>query len=198
MGSRWHLAAGEHLPKREQPETDRKKAWPPAVNPNTQSGKNAGTGATGGFEAGKRVKAGKRRVLTDALGNVLASHVLPADAVDGVAAIACWDEVAALRELLGQGHVIFVNSSFNGVFRAHMAQRNGIRVEKPSPVLVEKNELLHPCLALDCRAHLCQAQGEPSIVKAIRAKLDPRQRLDYLGKHQTSSQMLLTQTISKP
>ncbi|SMB99733.1 hypothetical protein SAMN00120144_3585 [Hymenobacter roseosalivarius DSM 11622] len=61
-----------------------------------------------------------------------------ADTVDGPAAIAFWDEVAAVRELLGQVQVIFVDNSFNGVFREHLAQHYGIRVEKPTHVLVEK------------------------------------------------------------
>ncbi|MDQ2793831.1 MAG: hypothetical protein M3Y12_07475 [Bacteroidota bacterium] len=102
--------------------------------------KNAATatGATVGFDAGKLVKGRKRLVLTDTLGNVLASWVLPADAVDGAAAIAFGDKVAAPHELLGQVQVVFVDSSFNGVFREHLAHRYGIRVEKPAHVLVEK------------------------------------------------------------
>ena len=67
----------------------------------TQSLKNTATaiGATGGFDAGKLVKGRKRLVLNDTIGHVLAS--LPADAVDGAAAITFWDEVAATHELLG-------------------------------------------------------------------------------------------------
>ena len=106
----------------------------------TQSVKNAATatGSTVGFDAGKLVKGRKRLVLTDTLGNVLASRVVPADAVDGSAAIAFWDEVAVLHDLLGQVQVIFVDSSFNGIFREHMARHYGIRVEKPTHVLVKK------------------------------------------------------------
>ena len=106
----------------------------------TQSVKNTATatGATVGFDAGKLVKGRKRLVLTDTLGHVLASRVLPADAVDGAAAIAFWDEVAATHELLGAVQVVFVDSSFHGVFRRHLAQRYGIRVEKPAHVLVRK------------------------------------------------------------
>ncbi len=91
-----------------------------------------------GFDAGKLVKGRKRLVLTDTLGHVLASRVLPANAADGPAAIAFWDEVAATHDLLGQVQVVFVDSSFNGIFRAHLAQRYGIRVEKPAHVLVAK------------------------------------------------------------
>ena len=106
----------------------------------TQSVKNTATatGATVGFDAGKLVKGRKRLVLTDTLGHVLASWVLPADAVDGAAAIAFWDEVAATHELLGAVQVVFVDSSFHGVFRQHLARRYGIRVEKPVHVLVRK------------------------------------------------------------
>ena len=91
-----------------------------------------------GFDAGKLVKGRKRLVLTDALGNSLASRVLPAHAADGPAASAFWDGVAASHPLLGQVQVVFVDSSFHGVFRAHLAQRYGSRVEKPAHVLVEK------------------------------------------------------------
>lgn len=106
----------------------------------TQSVKNTATatGTTVGFDAGKLVKGRKRLVLTDTLGHVLASRVLPADAVDGAAAIAFWDEVAATHELLGNVQVVFVDSSFNGVFREHLARYYAIRVEKPAHVLVRK------------------------------------------------------------
>lgn len=109
-----------------------------------QSVQNAATatGTTVGFDAGKLVKGRKRLVLTNTLGNVLASHVLPADAVDD--AIAFWDEVATTPDLLGQVQVVFVDSSFNGVFGEHLAQRSGIRVEKPAHVRVKKpNFCLH-------------------------------------------------------
>ena len=72
------------------------------------------------------------------MGNVLASRVLSADAVDGAAAVAFWDEVATLHELLGQVQVIFVDSSFDGVFREHMPRRYGIWVGKPTHMLVKK------------------------------------------------------------
>ena len=90
MGSRWHVATDQRLSEREQPGTARKKTWPTAVILDTQSVKNAttATGATVGFDAGKLVKGRKRLVLTDTLGNVLASRVVPANAVDGTAAIA--------------------------------------------------------------------------------------------------------------
>ena len=102
------------------------------------------TGAPVGFDAGKLVKGRHRLVLTDTRGHVRASRVVPAGAADGPAAIAFWDEVAAMHDLLGQVPVVFVDSSFNGVFREHLAQRYGIRVEKPVHVLVEKtNFCLH-------------------------------------------------------
>jgi len=134
------VATGRHLPKREQPGTGRKKAGPTVVTLDSQRVKNAATapGAPVGFDAGKLVKGRKRLVLTDTLGNVRASRVLPANVADGPAAIAFWDEVAAAHDLLGQVQVVFVDSSSHGVFREHLAQRYGIRVEKPARVLVEK------------------------------------------------------------
>ncbi|TDN35856.1 hypothetical protein E4631_05640 [Hymenobacter sp. UV11] len=104
MGGRRHLGPGERLPDGGEPGTGLKKACPTAVILDTQSVKNAATatGATVGFDAGKLVKGRKRLVLTDTLGHVLASRVLPADAVDGAAAVAFWDEVATTHELLGQ------------------------------------------------------------------------------------------------
>lgn len=133
------MGTGECLPNGREPGTGPKKACPTAVILDTQSVKNAATatGQTVGFDAGKQVKGRKRLVLTDTLGHVLASRVLPANAVDG-AAIAFWDEVATTHELLGQVAVVFVDSSFNGVFREHLAQRYGVRVEKPAHVLVTK------------------------------------------------------------
>jgi transposase len=77
-------------------------------------------------------------VLNDTLGQVLASRVLPADMVDGAAAITFLGEVAATHELLGAVQVVFVDSSFHGVFRRHLARRYGIRGEKPVHVLVRK------------------------------------------------------------
>ena len=69
---------------------------------------------------------------------MLASRVLPTHVVDGAVAITFWGEVAATHELLEAVQVVFVNSSFQGVFRQHLAQRYGIRVEKPTRVLVRK------------------------------------------------------------
>ena len=84
----------------------------------SQRVKNAAT-ATGApvAVAGKLVKGRKRLVLTDTLGHVLASRVLPANAADGPATIAFWDEVAAAHDLLGRVQVGFVDSLFHGVFR---------------------------------------------------------------------------------
>ena len=90
VGSRRHVATGQHLPKREQPGMGREEAWPTAVILDAQSVKNAATAteATAGFDAGKLAKGPKRLVLTDTLGHVLTSRVLPADAADEPAAIA--------------------------------------------------------------------------------------------------------------
>ena len=112
----------------------------------TQSVKNTATatGATVGFDAGKLVKGRKRLVLTDTLGHVLASWVLPADAVDGAAAIAFWDEVAVTHPLLGRVQLVLGDSSFAGVFAQHLTQHYGLRFEKPAHiVLKKKNFCIH-------------------------------------------------------
>ena len=84
------------------------------------------------------MKGRKRLVLTDTLGNVLASRVLPAHEHDGTAAIVFWDEVAAQPDLLGQVQVVLVDGTFHGVFRDHLACRDGIRVGRPAHVAVKK------------------------------------------------------------
>lgn len=106
----------------------------------TQSVKNAATatGATVGFDAGKLVKGRKRLVLIDTLGNVLASRVVPAHVSDAAAAIAFWDEVAATHPLLGRVRVVMGDSSFAGLFAAHIARHYGVRFEKPAHILLKK------------------------------------------------------------
>ena len=107
----------------------------------TQSAKNAATatGATVGFDAGKLVKGRKRLVLIDTLGNVLASRVVPAGVSDAAAAIAFWDEVAATHPLLAQVQVVMGDASFAGRFAEHLAQHYGLRFEKPSHIVLKKN-----------------------------------------------------------
>ena len=116
------------------------------------------TGATAGFVAGKRIGGRKRVVRTNTRRNVLASRVLPANAAAGPTARAFWDEVAAARDLRGQGQVVIVDNSGSGVFRKYLAPRYGIWVEKPAHVLVNKTEFLHACLTVDYRAHVRLAQ----------------------------------------
>jgi transposase len=122
------------------PRKSPQKAQPTCVIIDTQSVKNAATatGATVGFDAGKLVKGRKRLVLIDTLGNVLASLVLPAHVSDAAAAIAFWDEVAALHPLLEQVQVVMGDNSFAGLFADHLAQRYGLRFEKPAHIVVEK------------------------------------------------------------
>ena len=110
------------------------------------SGKNAATatGETVSFDAGKWGKGRKRLVLTDTLGNLLASRVLPASEHDGTAAITFCDEGAAAHTLWGQGQVVFVDSTFHRAFRQHRAQRYAMQVQKPAHVAIEKkNFCLH-------------------------------------------------------
>ncbi len=90
-----------------------------AVVIDTQSVKNAATatGVTVGFDAGKLVKGRKRPALTDRLGNILDSNMLPSNKYDGTAASAFGDEGVATHELLGWVRVVFVDSTFHGIFR---------------------------------------------------------------------------------
>lgn len=145
MGSRRPVAAGRYLPERGWPGTGRKEAWPKkawftAGVPDTQRVKDAATatGAPGGFDAGKLVQGRSCLVPTGTGGNVLVSGASPADAADGSAATAFWDEVATLYELSVRARVTFVGRSFSGVFRGRTARGNGIRVERPPPVLVRR------------------------------------------------------------
>ena len=107
----------------------------------TQSVKNAATatGMTVGFDAGKLVKGRKRLVLIDTLGNVLASQVVPAHLSDAAAAIAFWDEIAAGHPLLGPLQVVMGDTSFAGLFAEHLAQHYGLRFEKPTHIVLKKN-----------------------------------------------------------
>ena len=130
------------------------------------------------------------------LGHVLASWVLPADAVDGAAAIAFWDEVVVTHELLWAVQVVFGDSFFPGVFRQHLAQRYGIRVGKPAHVLVRETHLPHPRLVLDCRAHVRVARYEPALVQRMRPDVALCKCLNCNSQHSQSLEILLTRTAS--
>ena len=103
-------------------------------------------------------------MLTDTLGHVLASRVLPANAADGPATIAFWDEVAAAHDLLGQ--VGFVDSSFHGVFRQHVAQRYG-ELRRLLPKITEKM-LIH---------ELRELESDGIVARAVHQTVPPR--VDY-------------------
>ena len=60
--------------------------------------------------------------LMDTLGNGRARRVVAAHVSDAAAALAFWDEVAATHPLLGQGRVVMGDSSFAGLFAAHLAR----------------------------------------------------------------------------
>ena len=96
-------------------------------------------------------------MLTDTLGHVLTSRVLPANAADGPATIAFWDEVAAAHDLLGQ--VGFVDSSFHGVFRQHLAQRHG-ELRRLMPKITEKM-LIQELRELESDGIVARASGGP-------------------------------------
>jgi hypothetical protein len=114
------------------------KVQPTCVIIDTQSVKNAATatgatatGATVGFEAGKLVKGRKRLVLIDTLGNVLTSRVGPAHISDAAAAIAFWEEVAAIHPLRARVEVVMGDSAFAGLFAEYLAHHDGVRFENP-------------------------------------------------------------------
>jgi transposase len=112
----------------------------------TQRVQNAATatGGPGGFDAGKLVKGRKRLLLMDTLGNVLASRVVPAHVWDAAAAIAFCDEVAATPPWRAQGQLVWGDRSFAGLLAHHRRQRDSLRFEKPTHiVLKKKNFCLH-------------------------------------------------------
>ncbi len=129
------------MSERELPGKRPQKAAPSCVIIDTQSVKNAATatGDTVGFDAGKLVKGRKRLVLVDTLGNVLASRVVAASVSDAAAAIAFWDEVAAWHPLLGQVQLVLGDNSFAGLFADHLRRYYGLRFEKPSHIVLKKN-----------------------------------------------------------
>lgn len=106
----------------------------------TQSVKNTATSTRAvGYDAGKHVKGRKRLFVVDTLGNLLASTVVSADYHDGTAAVRFWDEVVAHHELLQNVEVVYVDGTFTGVFRQHLAEQYQIGVEKPTHVIRQKN-----------------------------------------------------------
>ena len=60
------------------------------------------------------------------------------------AASAFWNEAAAAHNLLGQVRAVLVGNSFPGVFRAYLARRYGMRVEKPAHALPVKTNFCIP------------------------------------------------------
>jgi transposase len=134
------------LSERSLPGECPQKAQPTCVIIDTQSVKNAATatGETVGFDAGKLVKGRKRLVLIDTLGNVLASRVVPAHVSDAAAAVTFWNEVATTHPLLARVQVVIGDSSFAGLFAAHLTQCYGLRFEKPTHrILKKKNFCIH-------------------------------------------------------
>ena len=84
------------------------------------------------------VKGRKRLVLIDALGNVLASRVLPAGVSDAATAIAFWDEVVAPHPLRVRVQGVVGDNSFAGLFADHLPRCHGLRLEKTSHVVLKK------------------------------------------------------------
>jgi len=146
VAARRHARRVERLSDCGLPGKHPQKAPSTCVLIDTQSVKNAATatGATVGFDAGKLVKGRKRLVRMDTLGNGLVSRVLPANVSDAAAAIAFWDEVAVQHPLLGRVHLVLGDNSFAGRVADHIAQRYGVRFEKPGHVVVKKKNFCLP------------------------------------------------------
>lgn len=67
--------------------------------------------------------------------------MVPAGESDAATAIAFWDAVAAQLPLLGQVQVVMGDSSFAGLFADHLRQRDGLRFEKPTRIVLKKKNL---------------------------------------------------------
>jgi len=112
-------------------------------------------------------------VLLDTRGLVLASRVGPAHGSDAAAAIACWDEAAAIHPLLGQLQVVMGDSSFAGLFAEHLRAHDGWRFEKPAHSVLNKKR-------------------QPPLVERRGPALAPGQCLAKLGEYWQNSQIVLT------
>lgn len=120
-------------------ELEKNKLQPSAVIIDTQSVKNTATSTQAvGFDGGKRIKGRKRLFVVDTHGRLLASTVVSAAQHDGTLAIAFWDAWLAQHPLFEQVEVVYVDGSFTGKFKQHLAKKYGIRVEKPAQVVRQK------------------------------------------------------------
>ena len=98
--------------------------------------KNSATGTTEvGFDGGKQIKGRKRLFVIDTLVNLLASVVVAANRHDGAIATTCWAQLLRAYPLLAEVRKIYVDGTFNGRFRQHMAKTYQIPVEVPRQVV---------------------------------------------------------------
>ncbi|MBD2767018.1 transposase [Hymenobacter sp. BT664] len=123
---------------------EKKSPCPSAVILDTQSVKNTPTSTQAvGFDAGKGIKGRKRLVVVDTLGNLLVAQVVSADPHDGAIGVAFWDRYGPAHPLLHAVQVAYVDGTFLGRFRDHLALAYQIRVEKPAQIV---KQLTNFCL----------------------------------------------------
>ena len=107
----------------------------------TQSVKNTATSTQEvGFDGGKQTKGRKRLFVIDTLGNLLASLVVAANRHDGEIATTYWAELVRQYPLLAEIKKVYVEGTFNGRFREHLAKRYQIPVEVPRQVVRQQGK----------------------------------------------------------
>jgi putative transposase len=108
----------------------------------SQSAKNSSTCTEDvGVDGGKLVKGRKRFYITDTLGNLLDSFVVPANSYDGTTASKYWNQMYCNNELLQNVKLIFADGTFGGTFRNEMERKYSISVEIPDIPIARKGKM---------------------------------------------------------
>jgi putative transposase len=119
-----------------------RKSQPAAVIIDSQSSKNSSTCTENvGIDGGKLIKGRKRFYVTDTLGNLLDSFVVPANSYDGTTAAKHWNTMYLNNELLQNIHLIFADGTFGGTFRKEMEGKYNIGVEIPKVPIARKGKI---------------------------------------------------------
>ena len=119
-----------------------KKFQPTVGIIDSQSVKNSFTCTESvGIDGGKLIKGRKRFYITDTLGNLLDSFVVPANCYDGTTAIKHWGTMCFDNELLQNIKLIFADGTFGGTFRKEMAEKYNIEVEIPKIPIAHKGKM---------------------------------------------------------
>lgn len=93
-----------------------------------------------GFDGGKQLKGRKRLFIIDTLGNLLAGVVVAANCHDGAIATTYWARLVRQYPLLAAVKKVYVDGTFNGRFREHMAKTYQIPVEVPRQVVRQQGK----------------------------------------------------------